>query len=423
MSIAAPVPRASALAGLGRRLRFTPARSWYAGLGAGMAVGAGCFLYQWSHGLGVTGLSNTVSWGMYIIAFMFLVGVSAGGLIVVAVSELVGSRRFESLNRLAVICSATAVAAAAASILPDIGRPQLVWKMIVQGNPTSPLVWDMVVITAYLTIAGIDLWILTRPQPRHRALRVMAMVTLPVAVLVHSVTAWIFGLMVARPWWNTALLAPLFISSALVSGAALVLVVTRLAQRFTTFRPPAHVLGDLGRLLAWFVAVDAFLLGAEVLTAFASHEPDHIDQLNVVLFGRLAPLFWTEIVLGLIVPFVVFASPRLRARPGLLVGASMFALVGVFFKRINILLPGMFEPLIGLAPGVPGGRPGQPFRPDEIYLPTWVEWGVLIGIAAFAATLVTVGIRRLVAPSTDSTASMAAGTAASTAADSLSPGS
>ncbi len=392
-TVATPVPLRLRL-----RLRATPVRRWYRLLAAGMALGAGCFGYQWSHGLGVTGLSNTVSWGMYIIAFMFLVGVSAGGLIVVAGSELVGSRRFESLNRLAVICSATAVAGAALSILPDIGRPQLIWKMIVQGNPTSPLVWDMAVITAYLTIAGIDLWILTRPHPRPRALKVMAMVTLPVAVLVHSVTAWIFGLMVARPWWNTALLAPLFISSALVSGTALVLVVTRIAQRFTTFRPPAHVLPDLGRLLAWFVAVDGFLLGAEILTAYTSREPEHLDQLDVVLFGRLAPLFWTEIVLGLVVPFVIFAHARLRARPGLLAGASVLALLGVFFKRINILLPGMFEPLVGLAPGIPGGRPGQPFRPDEIYLPTWVEWGVLIGIAAFAAALVTVGVRRLVVP-------------------------
>lgn len=396
MSIAAP--RVPVRPPLGLRGRIPPVRAWNAALGAGLLTGAASFAYQWSAGLGVTGLSNTVSWGMYIIVFMFLVGVSAGGLIVVAVSELVGSHRFEALNRLAVICSATAVAAAAVSLLPDIGRPQLIWKMIVQGNITSPLVWDMVVISAYLTIAVIDLWILTRPEPRPKALRTMAMVTLPVAVLVHSVTAWIFGLIVARPWWNTALLAPLFISSALVSGTALVLVVTRLAARFTTFRPPAHVMPDLGRLLAWFVAVDGFLLGAEILTAYTSREPDHLNQLNVVLFGRLAPLFWTEVILGLAVPFVIFVRPKLRARPALLTAAAALTLLGVFFKRINILLPGMFEPLIGLAPGVPGGRPGQPFRPDEIYLPTWVEWGVLIGIAAFAATLVTIGIRRFVVP-------------------------
>lgn len=380
----------------GRRL--SPAHTWYAVLAAGLAVGAAAFAYQWSQGLGATGLSNSISWGMYIIAFMFLVGISAGGLIVVAGSELVGSHRFAALNRLAVICSATAVITAGVALLPDVGRPQLLWKMVVQGNPTSPLIWDMLVIAAYLTIAVIDLWILTRPEPRPRALRTMAMVTLPVAVLVHSVTAWIFGLVVARPWWNTALLAPLFISSALVSGTALVVVVARIVQRTTAWRVPASVLPDLGRLLAWFVAVDGFLLGAELLTAYTSREPDHVEQLDVVLFGRLAPLFWTEIALGLLVPFVIFASAKLRARPNLLLAGSGLALLGVFFKRINILMPSMFEPLVGLAPGIPGGRPGQGFRADEIYLPTLVEVGVLIGIAAFAAALVTLGVRRLVAP-------------------------
>jgi dimethyl sulfoxide reductase membrane subunit len=84
-------------------------RLWYALLGAGLAIGLAAFGYQWTHGLGVTGLSNTISWGMYIITFMFLVGVSAGGLIVVAGSELVGSHRFEPLTRLAVIVSGTAI--------------------------------------------------------------------------------------------------------------------------------------------------------------------------------------------------------------------------------------------------------------------------------------------------------------------------
>ena len=384
----------------GRRL-LTPGRVWGGVLVAGLAIGAGAFLHQWSQGLGVTGLSNTISWGMYIITFMFLVGVSAGGLIVVAGSELVGSHRLESLNRVAVLCSATAVAGAALSILPDIGRPQMVWKILAQPHWTSPLVWDVVVISLYLAIAVTDLWILTRPRPMPEAMRTMAMVTLPVAILVHSVTAWIFGLMVARPWWNTALLAPLFISSALVSGTALVVVVSHLAERRTSFRPPAHVFPDLGKLLAWFVAVDAFLLGAELLTAYASGEPDHLKQLDVVLFGRLAVLFWPEVVFGLAVPFFVFARPALRARRGWLVAASAMALLGVFFKRVNILMPGMFEPLVGLAPGIPGGRPGQTFSPDQIYVPTWVEWGILLGIAAFVGAAITLGIRYLVVPHQD----------------------
>lgn len=155
------------------------------------------FADQWQAGLTPTGLTNASTWGLYIVLFMFLVGIFAGGLIVVAGSELVDSHRFEPLARLAVIVSGTAVLGAV-----------------------------------------IDLWILTRPTTMPRALRRIAIITLPVAVLVHTVTAWIFGFLVARPFWNTAILAPLFISSALVSGTALVLVVTWVVHRTAAVRPP-----------------------------------------------------------------------------------------------------------------------------------------------------------------------------------------
>lgn len=372
-------------------------RTWVGVLGAGLAVGAFCFAYQWANGLGVTGLSNTVTWGMYIIAFMFLVGASAGGLIVVAGSELVGSHRFASLNRLAVIVSGAAILCAGGTILPDLGRPQLAWKMLVQPHWTSPLMWDMVVISIYLTIAAVDLWILTRPTVPSAAMRKMALVTLPVAILVHSVTAWIFGLLVARPFWNTALLAPLFITSALVSGTALVIVVAHSVERTTGIRfGNDETLPDLGRLIVWFLAADAFLLGTEILTTYASRIPDHLDQLDVVLWGRLAPVFWAEVALGVVIPFVILARPRLRTQRGWLVAACVMALFGVFFKRVNILMSPLFKPLVGLAPGIPGGRPGQSFRPDQVYAPSWVEWGILLGMAAFFFTVVTIGVRTLV---------------------------
>lgn len=372
--------------------------AWYAVLAAGLLIGLFSFGYQWANGLAVTGLTNSVTWGLYIVVFMFLVGISAGGLIVVAGAELADSHRFEPLNRLAVIVSGTAIAAAAVSIIPDLGRPHLAWLMITSPQPMSPLVWDMVVITVYLSIAAIDLWILTRPRPMPKSLRVMAIVSLPVAVLVHSVTAWIFGFLVARPFWNTAILAPLFISSALVSGTALVLVVAWVVRRRTSWDPPIRVFGDLGRLLAWFVAVDAFLLAAELITAWTSQTPYHLDPLMMLFTGRLAPLFWGQILLGVLVPFIVYATPRLRARTGLLVGAATLSILGVFAKRVNILMPGMYDPQVSQAPGIPLGRPGQGFGIDTLYVPTWVEYGVVIGIAAFAATLITIGVRRWVVP-------------------------
>jgi molybdopterin-containing oxidoreductase family membrane subunit len=377
------------------RPRAWPA--WLAVLAVGLLIGFASFIYQWSQGLGVTGLSNTITWGLYIVAFMFLVGISAGGLIVVAGAELAGSTRFEHINRLAVVCSVAAVATAAGTILPDLGRPQRAWKMIVQPHVTSPLVWDMGVLSVYLAIGLIDLWILTRrPLPR-RALRIMAIVSLPVAILVHSVTAWIFGLLVARPFWNTPLLAPLFITSALVSGTALVVATGWVVERTTSFRVGSGVFDGLRRLLVWFVAADMFLLFTEVMTTLVSGDPAHRDQLDILLTGRLAPVFWAEILIGVAVPVVLLLS-RASRRTSVLAGAAVLLLLGVLAKRINILFAAEFEPLVGLAPGIPGGRSGQPFRPDEVYLPTWVEAGVLIGMTAFFLTIVTIGVQRAVLP-------------------------
>lgn len=380
------------LGGLGRR------GAWYLVIAAGLGVGLFSFGYQLTAGLGVTGLTNTVTWGLYIVVFMFLVGVSAGGLIVVAGSELVGSHRLEPLNRLAVIVSGTAVAAAAISIIPDLGRPLAAWQMIVAPQPMSPLVWDMLVISLYLAIAGVDLWILTRPEPMARWLRIMAMVTLPVAVLVHSITAWIFGFLIARPFWNTAILAPLFISSALVSGTALVLIVAWIVRATTSWNPPKHVFTDLAKLLVWFVAVDFFLLVAELVTAFTSQTAYHLAPLEMLFGGRHAPLFWGQMIFGVMLPFLVYANPRLRSRTRLLVVAAVLSVLGVFAKRVNILMPGMYEPQINMPPGIPGGRVGQGFEMNLLYVPTWVEYGVVIGIGAFAALLITLGVRRWVVP-------------------------
>ncbi len=373
------------------------APTWYGLLAGAMVVGLACFVYQFVNGLAVTGLSNTISWGMYIIAFMFLVGISAGGLIVAAGAELVGSERFASLQRLAVILSGAAILAAAISIVPDLGRPQFVWRMLRQPHWTSPLIWDVIIIAVYLAIAGVDLYILTRPEPRPGLLRKVAFVALPAAVLVHSITAWIFGLLVARPFWNTALLAPMFITSALVSGLGLLIVTTFIVQRVTSWEPDRTVYDDLGKLMVWFIAADGFLLFAEILTTYASRVPDHLKQLNVLMFGRLAPVFWAEVVVGSLVPFAICAS-RLRRRRGWVVAAGLLAMLGVFAKRINIVMTAMFVPLVGLAPGIPGGRPGQGFAPDPIYIPTWVELGILLGLAGFFGALVTLGVQRMVVP-------------------------
>lgn len=375
-------------------------RGWMAFLIALMGLGFVTWVYQYSNGLTVTGMNNVVSWGLYIIAFMYFVGLSAGGLIVVAGAQLVGTEQFRPLSRLAVVLSGAAIAVAALFVLPDLGHPERVYRIIISGQFYSPLVWDVIVITTYLVIAVVDLWLLTRPRESQSALTVMAVVSLPVAVLVHSVTAWIFGLLVARPFWNSPLLAPMFISSALVSGMALLLVVTVVLRRLGILKVEQGVVESVGRLMAWFIAIDLFLLFAEVLTAIASNVPDHRDQTMLLLSGKLAPFFWPELILGGLVPFAILALPQTRRNNGLLGLAGALAVGGILLKRLNIMMASMTLPLIELAPGQSFGRyvePGERFwlRLGE-YTPTWVEWSIAAGIVAFGAFLVTLGVRYLV---------------------------
>jgi molybdopterin-containing oxidoreductase family membrane subunit len=241
-------------------------------------------------------------------------------------------------------------------------------------------------------------------------------VALDAAALVHSVTAWIFGLVVARPFWNTPLLAPLFISSALVSGLALLLVVTLMLRRLNVLKIEKEALDSLGKLMAWFIAIDLFLLFAEVLTTIASNVSDHKDQVLSLLNGELAVLFWPEVILGGLVPFAIFALPQTRRNRGLLGLAGALAVVGILFKRINIMMASMNLPLIELAPGQSFGRfvePGGKFwlRLGE-YTPTWVEWSIAAGVVAFGALLVTLGVRYLVMQRVPAPAVQAAGAVA-----------
>jgi len=375
-------------------------RGWMAFLIALMGLGFAVWLHQLSNGLTVTGMNNVVSWGLYIIAFMYFVGLSAGGLIVVAGAQLAGTEQFRPLSRLAVVLSGAAIVVAALFVLPDLGHPERVYRIVISGQFYSPLVWDVIVIVAFLAIAGVDLWLLTRPRVRESAVTVMAIVSLPVAILLASVDAWIFGLLVARPFWNSPLLAPMFISSALVSGMGLLLVVTVVLRKLNVLKVEQGVVESVGKLMVWFIAIDLFLLFAEVLTAIASNVPDHRDQTMLLLSGKLAPFFWPEVILGGLVPFVILALPQTRRKNGLLGLAGALAVGGILLKRLNIMMASMSLPLIELAPGQSFGRyvePGERFwlRLGD-YTPTWVEWSIAAGIVAFGALLVTLGVRYLV---------------------------
>ena len=390
--------------------------AWVGTLLAVMGVGAVAFVYQFMNGLTVTGMRNTVMWGQYILFFMFFVGLSAGGLIVASAGRLFGIKAFKPITRLAVLEATVAVILAATFILPDLGRPERVINILLYFNPTSPMVWDIAIVTVYAAMSAFYVWLYARadlarrgswlafgtgtsPQTMAREERVksaMAWIALPAAIMLHSITAWIFGLQISRGFWYTSIMAPMFIASALVSGMGLVIILALVMRRLGRLVFDDRLVALLGGLLGVFVAVEAFLLLAEYLTATYPGAPESQAAARM-LSGPYLPLFLFEVIVGLGVPFVILATRRLRTNPRWVAVGAAIAIVGIFVHRLNLVLNGLSYPNIGLPPGLPVGtqQDGASFAMSYWYVPTIVEWLIVFGVLAFGALLFTMAVRFL----------------------------
>jgi molybdopterin-containing oxidoreductase family membrane subunit len=227
----------------------------------------------------------------------------------------------------------------------------------------------------------------------------MAYIGLPTAVLLHSITAWIFGLQISRPFWNTAMMAPLFVTSAVLSGTALVALIALAAHRFDRLKIPKETWSTVCTLMAVTLAIDLFLVACVYITILWGNVPRERAALDLILpGGSWQTLFWLEWVIGGIVPFVLLVVPRYRARLGLVAVASVLVMVGVYAFRIELVVGGMLKPLLHFAPGNALGtyHPGHSvFQYDGIYSPTWVEYAIILALFAFLSLIITLGYRWL----------------------------
>jgi dimethyl sulfoxide reductase membrane subunit len=382
-----------------------------------MGIGFGVWIYQLGKGLQITDMRDNVIWGLYIISFMFFVGLSAGGLIIASAGRLFHVDRFRPIVRLAVLEAAVTVATAALLIIPDLGRVNRILNLFVHAHWMSPMIWDITIILIYLVLSLAYLWLYTRRDLAARgswmalgtkntssearahdyhSTYVLAWIALPAAVLVHSITAWIFGLQISRGFWYSAIMPPLFISSALVSGLALVLVLALVTRRVGMVEFDDGLVSFLGGLLAVFLAVEAFLVLCEVLAGYYPGIPT--DAVHQLFSGRYAPGFAVEIVVGIVIPFVLMAIAAVRRRPAWVVVASVLAIIGIFVHRANIIVIGLGHAPMRLAPGTPIGTPatdGSSFATSSVYFPTIWEFLIVLGVLALSALLFTLGVRYL----------------------------
>ena len=365
------------------------------------ALGVALWVVQLTGGMVQTAMRNLESWGLYITMFMFFVGLSAGGLIISSVPKAFGIRGFGGISKVAVMSSIAATVAAIGFVVVDLGQPLRVWELFAYSNLGSPLMWDIIVLMTYLILSCAYLWAQVQAEAGRvsaTALRVISVVALVCAVLVHSVTAWIFGLQQAHGMWHTALLAPWFVSSALVCGTGLVLAAAAALRAAGYLALDQAYLVKLAKLLGAFVVVDLYFFGCDLLTeGFPGGEG--VAVVDMLVSGPLAPFFWGEVVLCVIAAVICF-TPALRTTP-LLVAASVAAILAILCKRVQLLvggfqipnvdLPGAVTPmtLTNWEAGLQGAYQGM------VYWPAPIEWGVCAGVVALAVLVFLLGLKFL----------------------------
>ena len=386
----------------------TSARKGGKGLTVGIGVGAvltvaGIALWavQLSGGMVQTGMRNMDSWGLYITMFRFFVGLSAGGLIISSIPRAFGMQGFGGISKVAVWTSICCTVLAIGFVVVDLGQPLRVWELFAYSNLGSPLMWDIVVLFVYLILSAVYLWATLRAEAgkvSQRALRAVSVVALVCAVLVHSVTAWIFGLQQAHEFWHTAILAPWFVSSALVCGTALVLVVAIALRRAGYLSLDQSYVVKLVKMLGAFVVVDLYFFGCDLLTS-GFPEAEGAEIVAMLVSGPLAPFFWVEVV-GCALAAVMAFVPKLRTNP-LVVVASLLAIVGIFCKRVQLLVGGFQIPNLDLSTvmtsstvthweaGMQGAYQGM------VYVPTILELGVTLGVVGLGVLLLCLGLKYL----------------------------
>lgn len=382
----------------------------WGGRGLNIAIGvsavvvvAGLVLWamQLSGGMVQTGMRNLSSWGLYITSFMFFVGLSAGGLIISSVPKAFGIAGFGGISKVAVMSSIACTVAAIGMVVVDLGQPMRLWELFAYSNLGSPLMWDILVLGTYLILSCVYLWAQVRADAgkmSHTALRVISVVALVCAVLVHSVTAWVFGLQAGREMWHTALLAPWFVSSALVCGTALVICVAVALRAAGYLKWEQANLVKLAKLLGSFVMVDLHFFGCDLLTE-GFPAGSGLEVVAMLTTGPLAPYFWVEVI-GCAVCAVICFTPALRTN-GLLVAGSLLAIVGIFCKRVQLLVGGFQLPNLDM------GGPLTPMQHTAfdaglsgiygsmVYWPTPLEFGVAFGVAALGVLVFLLGVKLL----------------------------
>lgn len=362
--------------------------TWIGFLLALMGLGAGAYLYQLQMGLGVTGMSRDVVWGFYIAQFTFLVGVAASAVMVVLPYYLHNYKAFGKITILGEFLAIGAVVMCLLFIFVDMGRPWRVINVILYPSPNSLMFWDMTVLNGYLLI-NLLISLVTLDSERKQVappkwIKPIIILSIPWAISIHTVTAFLYSGLSARPFWMTAVLAPRFLASAFASGPALLILLCLVLRRFAKYNVGKEPIQKLALICTYGMAVNLFLVCMELFTAIYSNIPEHMEHFRYLFlgitehgeyFGKLVPWMWTAQVLG-VGALILLINPKTRSNERVLLWACIGVFASIWIDK-------------GLGMVVAGFVP-SPIGAVTEYFPKWPELLISLGIYALGCFIVTV---------------------------------
>ena len=363
--------------------------AWCFSLMAIIIAGFLFYLKQHDVGLIATSMNDQVSWGLYIANFTYLVGAAAAAVLLVIPSYVYHFKPIKEIVVLGELFAASSIVMAILFVMVDLGRLDRFWHMLPligsMNFPASLLAWDVLVLNGYLFLnLLIPVYLLVkfyyRKEPNWKFILPFILLSIPMAVAIHTVTAFLYNGLPARPFWNASILAPRFLASAFCSGPAIIIIIFQIIRKVSTSKIEIEdaALFKISELIAYAMFLNLFLLSAELYKEYYS-QTVHIASFKYLFEGlhghkQLVPWIWAAMTMN-VIAFMIFLIPQTRKRLTTLNLGCLLIIIGVWIEKgPGFVIPGFVpDPL------------GEIFE----YLPNLLELMVSFGIWAFGLLMFT----------------------------------
>jgi Ni/Fe-hydrogenase subunit HybB-like protein len=350
-----------------------------------------CYGQQLTHGLAITGMSDYVSWGLYISNFTFFVGIAAAAVILIVPLYVFNDQNFRNGVLIGEGLAVASLVMCLLYVVADMGQPQNLWHLIpFIGHfnwPKSMLAWDVIVLNGYLALnLFIPMYLLYKKYTKQEANKKLYLPFIALSIIwavsIHTVTAFLYAGLSAKPFWNTSILGPRFLASAFSAGPALIAILLGFIQRYTDFDIKQEVINKLGIIITIAAQINLFLLFSELFVEFYS-DSHHSLSAKYLFFGidghnALVPWIWTSIIVNVIAT-ATLSIHKLRNNQRIFYLTSFALVVAIWIEK-------------GLGLIIPGFIPNQMGQIVE-YIPSYQEIGVTLGIASVGLIIMTCLVR------------------------------